>query len=77
MGIRNGKPVLLPEHLEFLMRTSGLTEDKIKGKYEHFLKEHPDNKITKNVFKEMIEQVRTEHNIDPALTSGDLSGHSW
>ena len=61
MGIRNGKPILLPEHLEFLVKTSGLTEADVERKYESFLKEHPDNKINRNVFKEMIEQVRLEN----------------
>ena len=60
MGLRNGKlqPIILPEHLEFLIKTSGLTEEQVKSKYEHFLKEHPDNRISKKAFKEMIDQVR-------------------
>ena len=78
MGIRNGKPILLAEHLEFLMKTSGLTEEQVRTKYEHFLRAHPDNKINRNVFQEMIEQVRTE--VQP-LTSEDTdcdpAGHPW
>ena len=60
MGLRNGKlqPIILPEHLEFLIKTSGLTEEQVKSEYEHFLKEHPDNRISKKAFKEMINQVR-------------------
>ena len=60
MGLRNGKlqPIILPEHLEFLVKTSGLTEEQVKSKYEHFLREHPDNRISKKAFKEMINQVR-------------------
>ena len=58
MGLKNGKlqPIILPEHLEFLIKTSGLTEEQVKSKYEHFLKEHPDNRISKKAFKEMINQ---------------------
>ena len=60
MGLRNGKlqPIILPEHLEYLIQTSGLTEQQVKSKYEQFLKEHPDNRIGKKDFKEMITQVR-------------------
>ena len=59
MGMKNGKPVLLPEHLEFLVNTSGLSEPQVKTKYEHFLKEYPDNRITHSGFQDMIEQVRS------------------
>lgn len=60
MGLRNGKlqPIILPEHLEYLMKTSGLSEEQVKLKYEQFLKDHPDNRIEKSDFKEMISQVR-------------------
>ena len=60
MGIRNGKlqPIILPEHLEFLIKTSGLTEEQVKEKYGNFLKEHPNNRISKKDFSEMISQVR-------------------
>ena len=58
MGLKNGKPVLLQEHVDFLMKTSGRSEAEVRAKYQHFLKQHPDNKITKVDFKDMIEQVR-------------------
>ena len=57
MGCKNGKPVLRPEDKEALAKTSGLSEDEVESKFEAFLKDHPDGKLRKKDFREMMSQV--------------------
>ena len=57
MGCKNGKPVLRPEDKEALAKASGLSETEIEVKFEAFLKEHPDGKLRRKDFREMISQA--------------------
>ena len=75
MGCKNGKPVLRPEDKEALAKTSGLSEDEVESKFEAFLKDHPDGKLRKKDFREMMSQVR--NTFDNQLKSNPtLSGSS-
>ena len=58
MGCKNGKPVLRPEDKEALAKTIGLSQDEVETKFEAFLKDHPDGKLRKKDFREMMSQVR-------------------
>jgi Ca2+-binding EF-hand superfamily protein len=57
MGCKNGKPVLRDEDREALAKTSGLSEDEVTIKFEAFIKDHPDGKLRKREFRDMISQA--------------------
>ena len=57
MGCANGKPVLRPEDKEALSKASGLSPEEVEVKFEAFLKDHPDGKLRKRDFRDMISQV--------------------
>ena len=76
MGCKNGKPVLRPEDKEALAKTSGLSEDEVESKFEAFLKDHPDGKLRKKDFREMMSQVRNTIDINQLKSNSILSGSS-
>ena len=57
MGCVNGKPVLSKEDLDFIANHTAVSRDEVDRKYENFLAKHPDGKITKKEFRNMM-QVR-------------------
>jgi len=64
MGSKNGKPVLREEDIEMLAKTSGLEGDQIKQHFDRFVEEHPEGRMKKNDFREMMQK---------ALPSSDAS----
>ena len=57
MGSSNGKPVLRPEDVAALTKSSGLTEDQVKQAFDNFATEHPDGKMRPKDFREMMEKA--------------------
>lgn len=55
MGCINGKPVLTDEDLDFIAQNTAVTRDEVDKQYEHFLSRHPDGKITKRDFRQMMQ----------------------
>ena len=54
MGSNNGKPVLRPEDLQTISRTSGLTEQQIRDDFDIFVAQYPSGAMKPTVFKEMV-----------------------
>lgn len=57
MGSKNGKPVLRDEDVEDLARSSGLTEDEVREHYNAFIAEHPNGKMKKKDFRDMMNKA--------------------
>jgi len=54
MGSSNGKPVLRPEDISALAKSSGLDETQVKQSFDAFVTEHPDGKMRPKDFREMM-----------------------
>jgi len=54
MGSSNGKPVLRPEDIAALAKSSGLDETQVKQSFDAFVTEHPDGKMKPKDFREMM-----------------------
>ena len=54
MGSSNGKPVLRPEDVAALAKSSGLDETQVKQSFDAFVQEHPDGKMKPKDFREMM-----------------------
>jgi len=57
MGSKHGKPVLRESDRDELARASGLSKEEVTERFNSFMKEHPDGKLTKKGFKEMMDQA--------------------
>merc|ERR1711962_912260 len=57
MGSKNGKPVLTEDQAEALAQSSGLTGDQVKEQFEAFKTEHPNGKMKRKDFKEMMSKA--------------------
>merc|ERR1712212_544668 len=57
MGSKNGKPVLTEDQAEALTQSSGLTVDQVKEQFEAFKTEHPNGKMKRKDFKEMMSKA--------------------
>jgi len=57
MGCKNGKPVLRDEDLEQLCKTSGMDEVEVKEAFDQFVTEHPNGKMKKKYFRELMEKA--------------------
>jgi Ca2+-binding EF-hand superfamily protein len=55
MGCVNGKPVLTADDLEFIANNTAISRDEVDRQYENFLTQHPDGKITKREFRQMMQ----------------------
>jgi len=55
MGCINGRPVLSQEDLDFIANHTAITRDEVDQQYENFLTRHPDGKITKRDFRNMMQ----------------------
>ena len=51
MGNNNGKPQLMEEDVQALMKTSGRTEEQVRDSFNRFLEDHPEGKIDKEGFQ--------------------------
>merc|ERR1711872_248487 len=57
MGSKNGKPVLTEDQAEALAQSNGLTVDQVKEQFEAFKTEHPNGKMKRKDFKEMMSKA--------------------
>jgi len=57
MGSSNGKPVLRPEDVAALSKSSGLDETQVKQAFDAFITEHPDGKMRPKDFREMMQKA--------------------
>ena len=58
-NVCNGEAkVLNDEDLNYISRNTALSREEVDERYAHFLERHPDGKITKKEFRNMM-QVRT------------------
>jgi len=55
MGCVNGKPVLSDADLDFIATHTAVSREQVDRQYENFLARHPDGKITKRDFRNMME----------------------
>jgi len=55
MGCVNGKPVLNDEDLAYIATHTACSRDEVDQQYENFLSKHPDGKITKKDFSNMMQ----------------------
>ena len=54
MGNKNAKAVITDEDLDFISKHTAANRDDIKQQFDNFLVKHPDGKIDKGEFKEMM-----------------------
>merc|ERR1712236_195321 len=57
MGSSNGKPVLRPEDVKALSKSSGLDETQVKQAFDAFVTDHPDGKMRPKDFREMMQKA--------------------
>merc|ERR1711887_340066 len=69
MGSSNGKPVLRPEDIAALSKSSGLDETQVKQSFDAFITEHPDGKMRPKDFREMMQKAL------PAKDAGKMEKH--
>lgn len=55
MGCANGKQVLTEDDFNYLASHTALSREEVEEKYRHFLERHPDGKITKKAFRQMMQ----------------------
>ena len=65
MGNKNGTPVLRQEDIDILCNTSGMDEAKVRECFDNFVDQHPDGRLDKGDFREMMENV---NNIKSSFT---------
>ena len=54
MGHVNGKPMLSEEDFHFIVNHTALSHEEVNRQYEHFLFMHPDGKVSKKIFRNMM-----------------------
>merc|ERR1712002_361 len=57
MGSKQGKPVLREEDIATLCKSSGLDEAQVKEHFERFVEEHPEGRMKKKDFREMMQKA--------------------
>jgi len=57
MGNKNGTPVLRQEDIEVLCSSSGLDEKQVRECFESFVSAHPNGRMKKGDFREMMEKA--------------------
>ena len=57
MGNQKGTPVLRQEDIDNFIRSSGLDEATVREVYDNFVDQHPDGKMGKGEFRDMMEMV--------------------
>jgi len=58
-----GKPELTEELCDSLVKSTRLPADQVKELFESFLEDHPDGKVTKEVFREMMKETHKDKDI--------------
>lgn len=64
MGCVNGKPVLSDEDLDFIANHTAVSRDEVDIQYQNFLSEHPNGKITRREFRNMMQACFPDANTD-------------
>jgi len=54
MGCINGKSLLTEEDMEFIARNTAMDRDKVESQYQNFLTRHPDGRISRKSFHDMM-----------------------
>jgi len=54
MGCSQGKTILQRDDLQFLVKNTSLDQCQVKVSFEKFSKKHPDGKIDRDSFREMM-----------------------
>lgn len=60
MGNSNGKPELMEEDVQALMKSSGRTEEQVRDSFNRFLKDHPEGKIDQAGFQFLMGEALPE-----------------
>merc|ERR1712106_923266 len=71
MGSKNGKPELREEDITTLSKSSGLDEVQVKEHFERFVEEHPEGRMKKKDFREMMEKAL------PKSDAGKMEKHMF
>jgi len=56
MGCINGKSVLTEEDIDFIAKNTAMDRTKVEAQYQNFLSQHPDGRISKKSFHEMMKE---------------------
>jgi len=56
MGCINGKSVLTEEDIDFIAKNTAMDRSKVEAQYQNFLSQHPDGRISKKSFHEMMKE---------------------
>ena len=54
MGKKNSKIVMTDEDIDYISKHTAAKKEDVKAQFDTFLKKHPDGKISKSQFKEMM-----------------------
>eukprot|EP00088_Acartia_fossae_P067641 TRINITY_DN8461_c0_g1_i3.p1 TRINITY_DN8461_c0_g1~~TRINITY_DN8461_c0_g1_i3.p1 ORF type:complete len:216 (-),score=42.57 TRINITY_DN8461_c0_g1_i3:522-1169(-) len=56
MGCINGKSVLTEEDIDFIAKNTAMDRSKVEAQYQNFLSQHPDGRISRKSFHEMMKE---------------------
>jgi len=56
MGCINGKPFLTDDDIDFIARNTAMDKGSVEMQYQNFLSKHPDGKISRKSFHEMMKE---------------------
>jgi len=56
MGCINGKSVLTEEDIDFIAKNTAMDRNKVEAQYQNFLTQHPDGRISRKSFHEMMKE---------------------
>jgi hypothetical protein len=62
-SVNSKKRLLSDEDLEFIVKNTSISRGQIDDQYENFLEKHPDGKITKRNFRDMMQACFPESDI--------------
>ena len=58
--VKSKKQILSDEDLDFIARNTSISREKVDEQYENFLEKHPDGKINKRAFRNMMQDCFPE-----------------
>ena len=62
-SVNSKKRLLSDEDLEYIVKNTSISRGQIDDQYENFLEKHPDGKITKRNFRDMMQACFPESDI--------------
>merc|ERR1712012_272023 len=71
MGSKNGKPVLTDDQAQALANSSGLDVVQVREHFDAFVAEHPNGKMKKKDFREMMSKAL------PKKGAGKMEKHGF